>query len=233
MESKGQVLGFDLDDAAYIPVGRALELFDRDGVMEIDLLYTPSASVDELVASIRRLLLLRHGQEDFTVITQQQMLDVLGSVLGVLKSAVGALGGISLLVGGVGILTIMTLAVRERTAEIGLLRALGAERWQVLVLFLAEAPASEGSRDWRPGWAGPGFSPGWSRPCRSTRPGASPCWPRRSPSPSDWPRGSFPPAAPPTSIRCAPCAAIDSRRACGGRSGRGVFPFAPPQARGV
>ncbi len=139
MESKGQVLGFDLDDAAYIPVGRALELFDRDGVMEIDLLYTPSASVDELVASIRRLLLLRHGQEDFTVITQQQMLDVLGSVLGVLKSAVGALGGISLLVGGVGILTIMTLAVRERTAEIGLLRALGAERWQVLVLFLAEA----------------------------------------------------------------------------------------------
>lgn len=81
----------------------------------------------------------RHGREDFTVITQQQMLDVLGSVLDVLTFAVGALGGISLLVGGVGIFTIMTIAVRERTPEIGLLRALGARQGQVLALFLGEA----------------------------------------------------------------------------------------------
>ena len=67
------------------------------------------------------------------------MLDVLGKVLDVLTFAVGALGGISLLVGAVGILTIMTIAVRERTAEVGVLRALGARRTQVLVLFLAEA----------------------------------------------------------------------------------------------
>jgi putative ABC transport system permease protein len=64
---------------------------------------------------------------------------VLGSVLDVITFAVGALGGISLLVGGVGILTIMTMAVTERTAEIGLLRALGARERQVMTLFLGEA----------------------------------------------------------------------------------------------
>jgi putative ABC transport system permease protein len=62
-------------------------------------------------------------------------------VLGVLTFAVAALGGISLLVGGVGILTIMTIALQERIGEIGLLRALGATRKQLLLLFLAEAAA--------------------------------------------------------------------------------------------
>jgi putative ABC transport system permease protein len=92
-----------------------------------------------VVASVRRLLIARHGREDFTITTQAQMLDVLNSVLGVLTFAVGALGGISLLVGGVGILTIMTIAISERTAEIGLLRALGAGENQILMLFLGEA----------------------------------------------------------------------------------------------
>ncbi len=139
MESKGQLLGYDLDDAVFLPVVRALEMFDREGVMEIDVVYRAGAPVDEVVAAIKRILTARHGQEDFTVKTQQQMLEVLGSILDVLTFAVGALGGISLLVGGVGILTIMTIAVTERTSEIGLLMALGAERWQVLSLFLGEA----------------------------------------------------------------------------------------------
>jgi putative ABC transport system permease protein len=139
MEPKGQVVGFDLDDAVYIPAGRALEMFDREGLMEIDVLYQEGAPADEVVGSIERILLARHGQEDFTVTTQQQMLDVLGSVLSILTFAVGALGGISLAVGGIGILTISTIAVSERTSEIGLLRALGAERREVLGLFLAEA----------------------------------------------------------------------------------------------
>ena len=139
MESKGQVLGFDLDDTAYIPVARSLELFNRNGVMEVHLAYSAGAPVDEVIAASKRILMARHGTEDFTITTQQQMLDVLGSVLSVLTFAVGALGGISLLVGAVGILTIMTIAVTERTGEIGLLRALGATRGQILVLFLAEA----------------------------------------------------------------------------------------------
>ncbi|MCM2312785.1 MAG: ABC transporter permease [Steroidobacteraceae bacterium] len=139
MRSKGTMIGFDLDDTVYVPAASALELFDRDSLFEIDVLYDENAPVDEVVGGIRRVLMARHGDEDFTITTQQQMLDTLGSVLGVLTFAVAALGSISLLVGAVGIFTIMTIAVRERTAEVGLLRALGADRRQVLALFLAEA----------------------------------------------------------------------------------------------
>ena len=139
MEPKGQMLGFDLDDTVFIPVERALAMFDRDSLMEIDLLYDAGQNGDAVAGRARDLLKRRHGAEDFTVTTQDQMLDVLGSVLDVLTAAVGALGGISLAVGGVGILTIMTIAVRERRREIGLLRALGARQRQILALFRGEA----------------------------------------------------------------------------------------------
>jgi putative ABC transport system permease protein len=139
MESKGQVLGFDVDDAVYIPAARALAMYNRTGLFEIDVLYDKYVDPDEVVAGIERVLLARHGGRDFTITTQQQMLDVLGNVLDVVTFAVAALGGISLLVGGVGIFTIMTIAVRERTAEIGLLRAVGAGRNQVRAIFLGES----------------------------------------------------------------------------------------------
>jgi putative ABC transport system permease protein len=139
MEPKGQMLGMDLDDTVFIPAARALELFNRPGLMEIQLSYKPNADLPDVVRSITALLKERHGREDFTLIPQEKALEVLGSVLDVITFAVGALGGISLLVGGVGILTIMTMAVTERTAEIGLLRALGARERQVMTLFLGEA----------------------------------------------------------------------------------------------
>lgn len=139
MESKGQLLGFDLDDSVYIPVGRALAMFNRESLMEIDLLYNeniPSKTIAELA---KKRLIARHGREDFTITSQEQMLEVLGSILEILTLGVAAIGSISLFVGGVGILTIMTIGVQERTGEIGLLRALGATKNQLLLLFLAEA----------------------------------------------------------------------------------------------
>ncbi len=139
MASKGQMLGFDLDDAVYIPATRALSLFNRESLMEIDLLYAAGTSANTVAERARKLLSARHGSEDFTITTQEQMLEVLGSILNILTVAVGAVGGISLLVGGVGILTIMIIAVNERTSEVGLLRALGAEKRQILALFISEA----------------------------------------------------------------------------------------------
>lgn len=139
MQPKGQMLGFDLDDTVYIASGKAMELFDRQSLMEVDVLYGSEARTETVEQAIKRRLIARHGAEDFTVITQNQMLEKMDSVLSVLTMAVAALGGISLLVGSVGILTIMTIAVSERVTEIGLLRAIGAERRMVFGLFLGEA----------------------------------------------------------------------------------------------
>ena len=139
MEEKGQFLGFDLDDTVYIPTYKALAMFNRDSLMEIDLLYEEGADVDRISRRVTEILEERHGSEDFTITTQEEMLETLGSILNILTLAVGAVGGISLVVGAVGILTIMTIAVNERTNEVGLLRAIGARRRQVLALFLGEA----------------------------------------------------------------------------------------------
>ncbi|MBL8487280.1 MAG: ABC transporter permease [Rhodocyclaceae bacterium] len=139
MAPKGQVLGFDLDDTVYIPVGRAMEMFNRESLMEIHVTYEPTAPLAEVEAGLRRVLVERHGREDFTITPQQKMLEVFGTILDAITFAVAAIGGISLLVGGVGILTILTIAVAERTSEIGLLRAVGATRRRILLLFLGEA----------------------------------------------------------------------------------------------
>ena len=139
MKPKGEMLGIDLDDSVYIPAARGLELFNREGLHEIDVVYQDGAPTAEVIAGVTRIMMARHGGEDFTITSQQQMLDTLGSIIGVLIFAVAALGGISLLVGGVGIFTIMTIAVRERTHEIGLLRAIGAPKYRITQLFLGEA----------------------------------------------------------------------------------------------
>ena len=139
MEKKGQMLGFDMDDTIYIPTAKALALFNRESLMEIDVLYKSNTTSQSIVNAITRQLIFRHGSEDFSLITQDQMLKSIDSILNILTLAVAALGGISLLVGSVGILTIMTIAVSERISEIGLLRAVGAERGTIFQLFLVEA----------------------------------------------------------------------------------------------
>ncbi|PPK75323.1 putative ABC transport system permease protein [Methylobacter tundripaludum] len=141
MEKKGQMIGFDMDDTIYIPAAKALELFDRESLMEIHLLYKSNTAVERVEKAIKRNLIARHGREDFTIVTQNQMLKSMDSILNILTLAVAALGSISLLVGSVGILTIMTIAVSERISEIGLLRAVGAERRTIFQLFLCEALA--------------------------------------------------------------------------------------------
>jgi putative ABC transport system permease protein len=140
MEPKGEMLGFDLDDTAYVPVATAMRLFNLLDLGEIDLTYTPAEATARVEADVIRVLKARHdGEEDFTVTTQQAMLDVFGNVMGMVTMAVGAIAGISLLVGAIGILTMMWITVRERTEEIGLARAIGASATQVAGLFLAEA----------------------------------------------------------------------------------------------
>jgi putative ABC transport system permease protein len=136
---KGQFLGIDLDDTAFIPTARAMELFNKEGLAEIHISYAEGADAGKVADAARAILAARHGREDFTLTTQADMMRTLGNILDILTMAVGALGSISLLVGGVGIVTIMTIAVSERTGEVGLMLALGARRGTILGLFLAEA----------------------------------------------------------------------------------------------
>ncbi len=139
MAPKGHVLGFDLDDTVFIPTMRALEIFNREGVMEVNASYVPDAPLNAVVEEIQNILIARHGREDFSVTPQQQMLSTLSTVLNVLKFAVAALGGISLLVGAVGMVTLMHITVAERISEIGLLAALGTTRARIRMLFLIES----------------------------------------------------------------------------------------------
>ncbi len=136
---KGDFLGMDLDDAIYIPIGKFQTMFNKNTFQEIDVVYYENVQPEEAVASIKRLMIDRHGVEDVTITTQEQMMETLGDIMKWLKFTVAAFGGISLLVGGVGIFTIMTVAVNERTSEIGVLRAIGASRKRIRDVFLLEA----------------------------------------------------------------------------------------------
>lgn len=139
MESKGQFLGFDLDDVIYIPTHLAMQLFNRESLMEINVVFSERSTSAEMSRRIKERLVALHGTEDFTLFTQEDMLTSLDKILGILTLAIAGLGGISLFIGGVGVLTIMTISLRERTSEIGLLCALGCTRGRILLLFLGEA----------------------------------------------------------------------------------------------
>ncbi len=142
MSSKGQFLGFDLDDIVIIPLARALRLFNRRSVDEIHIFAANPGVLARVQADVRRVLAERHGgEEDFTVTTQADMLAVIDEVLDVLTLGVLVIAAISVVVGALGILTILWVTVTERTAEIGLMKSIGASDRQVLLLFLAEAVA--------------------------------------------------------------------------------------------
>jgi putative ABC transport system permease protein len=140
MSPKGQMLGFDLDDAVYIPVALAMTIFNTDELTEIDVSYTHAGVADRLVEEIREVLTVRHrGHEDFTITTQTAMLEVFDKVIHGITLSVGFIAGISLLVGAVGVFTMMWISVGERVSEIGLMIAVGATRSQIQKLFLLEA----------------------------------------------------------------------------------------------
>ena len=140
MEAKGQFLGFDLDDAAYIPVASALRLFNKLEADEIDLLAASDDAIDAVAARATEILKQRHdGTVDFTLYTQKESQAMVGRIIDVITGVVTGIAAISLLVGAIGILTIMWIVVQERVAEIGLAKAIGATRGQILVWYLFES----------------------------------------------------------------------------------------------
>jgi putative ABC transport system permease protein len=145
MQKRGTSLGMDLDDIVFIPVTSGQELFDTDGLFEI-IASTPRAEdVDRAIVQIKEVLIKRHAhKEDFTIQTQGAMLSTMNTILSVLTAVLGGIAGISLLVGGIGIMNIMLVSVRERTREIGIRKAVGARNRDILAQFLIEAVTLSG-----------------------------------------------------------------------------------------
>jgi putative ABC transport system permease protein len=151
MESKGGGPGGNLDNSAFLPLSTAQDrLFKQktvNGQYEISVIYASVADAESMDAAQQQLTELmreRRGikfldQDDFSIISQNDLISVFGDILGALTIFLGAIAAISLLVGGIGIMNIMLVSVTERTREIGLRKAVGAKRADVLIQFLIEA----------------------------------------------------------------------------------------------
>ncbi|MGK5085495.1 ABC transporter permease [Bdellovibrionota bacterium FG-1] len=139
-QKTGETLGFNMDDVVLIPTRDAMRVFNDDKLFGIRAKAKARVSVDDAVMEVKEILKQRHnGEEDFTVLTQVSMLQTMNTILGMLTFALGGIAMISMVVGGIGIMNIMLVSVTERTREIGIRRAVGARRKDVLRQFIAEA----------------------------------------------------------------------------------------------
>ncbi len=149
MAQKGSNLGLDYDNAVLIPITtQARQLVgQRQSPYGIEVSFIAVSTRDResmgtAEFQITNLLRLRHnirGDDDFFINSQDTLLDIAETITGALTAMLAAIAGISLLVGGIGIMNIMLVSVRERTQEIGLRKAVGASQQDILVQFLIEA----------------------------------------------------------------------------------------------
>ncbi len=140
MAQSGQVSGIDVDEALFVPVGFAMQMFNRDSVPRV---IVEAASPDDIEGSkrdIKQIISARHaGNDDITIVDPGAILNTFNRIFLVLTSVLAGIAAISLTVAGTLIMNVMLVAVSQRTEEIGLFKALGARRGQVIGLFLTEA----------------------------------------------------------------------------------------------
>jgi putative ABC transport system permease protein len=135
----GSAFGVSRDVDIHVPITAAQRLFGVQRVGALAVKAPDLDTIDELGASIVDTLASRHPDTEFSAVTQEEILGVVGQILGLLTGVLAAIAAISLLVGGVGVSNIMLVSVRERTREIGLRKAVGARQRDVLSQFLLEA----------------------------------------------------------------------------------------------
>jgi len=136
---KGVFMGFDYDGMALLPVTAASDIFEVKKMVEIGVNAKSEKVVPEAVAEVKRILIKRHGQEDFRLDTMEESMSMVNTIMNGLTAIVAGIAAISLLVGGIGIANIMLVAVTERTQEIGIRKAVGARERDIVLQFLAEA----------------------------------------------------------------------------------------------
>jgi putative ABC transport system permease protein len=143
--SRGVQMGTNFDEFVIVPVATAMRMFDRSSLFRVLIEVRSHGELDQAKAAVEALLTARHRELDVTCLTQDAVLTGLNSILGALTLALGGIAAVSLAVAGVGIMNVMLISVSERTREVGLLKALGAGRRQVLSVFLAEAVMLSGA----------------------------------------------------------------------------------------
>ena len=136
----GVSLGEDLSEVVIIPVATAQSLFNTSSLFRIVVEATSEDAVARAKEAIKSTIRARHeGEDDITVITQDAVLDTFNRIFTALTMTVGGIAAISLIVAGIMIMNIMLVAVSQRRSEVGLLKALGAPRGQIIGLFLTES----------------------------------------------------------------------------------------------
>lgn len=140
LAGRGDSFGMDLSEAIFVPVASAQTLFDTQALFRVLFRVRAGADIEatkhELLA---RMTALHDGNEDVTVVSPDAMISTFDGILRALTLAIGGIAAISLVVAGILVMNLMLMSIRQRTAEIGLLKALGAPGAQVRTLFLAEA----------------------------------------------------------------------------------------------
>ncbi len=148
MEARGELFGFSQDDFVLLPYETMRRIIgtSRQHDLQIQLTITDMAQLDEVSSRIRRVLRqardLKPGDpDDFKIQTPQQLTESFNAIVDTITAVAGGVVGISLLVGGIGIMNIMLVSVTERTREIGILKSLGASKWWIAWVFEKEALA--------------------------------------------------------------------------------------------
>lgn len=148
LEPKGGGIAGNPDISVYVPVTTAMSTItgnQSENSLTIDILARNQNDVDTMAKEVKQILLDRYNITDplvvqkYTIYTSKDLLATVGTITTILSSVLAGIAGISLLVGGIGIMNIMLVTVTERTKEIGLLKAIGAKRQNILTQFLIES----------------------------------------------------------------------------------------------
>jgi putative ABC transport system permease protein len=139
LAERGTQLGMQIDESVFVPTATGMRMANSSSVSRIMLELFPRADPELAIEEVKTLLIERHDEEDFTCISQDAVMNSLSSILRMLTLAVAGIAAVSLAVAGIGIMNVMLVSVSERTSEVGLLKALGANERQILMVFLVEA----------------------------------------------------------------------------------------------
>jgi putative ABC transport system permease protein len=140
LAASGQGLGMNTDEIVFVPVSLAQAMFNSNTLFRVLIEATGRETIEPAKAQVTEIIKLRHdGEEDVTVITQDAVLSTFDRLLGALTMAVAGIAAISLAVAGILVMNVMLVSVTQRTSEIGLLKALGADAATIRNSFLTEA----------------------------------------------------------------------------------------------